>query len=418
VNSVYGLLLLIVSTLYSCIALSKEVLVTNIEKLSDGGWTVEYVSQSPIRSISFVSAPDNSRQDRWSLLTDGFVLRHLNKNDIVTRLDGQKFKRVKFTLTPTYVHLPKSYAPFSPFSDGGMLFHSGRFFACVDLCSPVENVWYISLTVPEKDSIIIDGEIKKQRAIWWDHNGGRKVYVGRASGIEEEGFISIIDDAISQSQGAIIERFLPNMMKWLEKHYGRLERKPMLFASYSHAIDGSYGQQGGTLPDQVFMHWYGKLPNFEQDSEQLIWFFAHEAVHMYQRMNGRAISPVDNWIHEGHAEYIAKLMVKQLHPQYLPYVDKLSAKASQDCLEKVEQTTLSALIENNQHDVLYQCGLYIFDTIEQANRSASNVHQLWNQFMRQIKPGQEVSGASFIELAGKEYALPEPKLKQLMLLVQ
>ena len=46
---------------------------------------------------------------------------------------------VKFTLTPTYRHLSKDYAPFSPFSDGGLLFHSGRFFACADECADSDN---------------------------------------------------------------------------------------------------------------------------------------------------------------------------------------------------------------------------------------------------------------------------------------
>ena len=34
-------------------------------------------------------------------------------------------------MSPTYSRLPKDYAPFSPFGDGGMLFHTGRLFACV-----------------------------------------------------------------------------------------------------------------------------------------------------------------------------------------------------------------------------------------------------------------------------------------------
>ncbi|WP_448548128.1 hypothetical protein [Thalassotalea fusca] len=414
----YYRLFVVSLALVSCIAFSKGTLITNIEKSGNDEWTVEYISQKPIRSISFASAPDDSRSRRWLLLSEGFTLRHLNNSDIITRPDGNKFERVKFKLTPTYTHLPKAYAPFSPFSDGGMLFHSGRFFACAELCSPIENAWYISLTVPNGENIIVNGKVTTQGVSWWDNNGGRKVYVGQKSVVEEDGFISIIDDAISQSQGAMIERFLPDMMKWLEKHYGRLSQKPMLFASYSITNDGSYGQQGGTLPDQVFMHWYGKLPDFDKESEQLVWFFAHEAAHMYQRLNGRAISPVDNWLHEGHAEHIAKKIVMQLYPKYQSYADNMSKKASKNCRDQLAHSTLHELVENNQHKVLYQCGLYIFDTIDNASTSSNGVHLLWNQFMRQIKPGQEVSGVSFIELAGKEYALPEEELKQLMLLVQ
>ena len=224
-------LLVLFSTLLSIAVSAKQVLTTNIEKLDNGQWTVEYISHKPLRSISFVTAQDNSRSERWALITEGFKLQRLNNTDIITRFDGQFFTNVKFKLTPTYTHLPKYYAPFSPFSDGGMLIHSARFFACSDLCSPLENTWYLTLTVPDGDNIVIDGELHQKKVSWWDKNDGKKVYIGQQDIVEETGFVGVIDKAITQSQGKILQQFLPSMMAWLEVRYGRLTTKPMVFAS-------------------------------------------------------------------------------------------------------------------------------------------------------------------------------------------
>ena len=73
--------------LFSSLAYSKGTLITNIEKLSDGQWTVEYVSHQPIRSISFAITPDGSRSERWSFVSEGFQLQRLNQSDVVMRND-------------------------------------------------------------------------------------------------------------------------------------------------------------------------------------------------------------------------------------------------------------------------------------------------------------------------------------------
>ena len=61
----------------------------------------------------------------------------------------------------------------------------------------------------------------------------------------------------------------------------------MLYVSYDASHPKGRGRQGGVLPDQVFIHFYGgkwpeemEKPGF---ADELAWHFAHEAAHLYHR---------------------------------------------------------------------------------------------------------------------------------------
>src|SRR5690554_5473593 len=99
------------------------------------GWTVTYSLSEPTERLMFVRSPDRSRAERWQPLDNNIAIQWHDDNEVVTSLNGEPFNEVSFALDATYVPLPKDYAPFSPFSNGGMLVHTGRFFACADTCT-------------------------------------------------------------------------------------------------------------------------------------------------------------------------------------------------------------------------------------------------------------------------------------------
>ncbi len=95
------------------------------------------------------------------------------------------------------------------------------------------------------------------------------------------------------------------MMVYFSEKLGKLKSKPTLFASYSDDNNGSYGNQGGTLPNQVFMHWYGKKAIAYLNEFQVSWFFAHEIAHV-STGEAKNISAIDQqWSHEGDEEDMA-----------------------------------------------------------------------------------------------------------------
>ncbi len=111
-----------------------------ITKTSQGDWSVTYSTDMPVNKIVFMRNPDTSRTSRWSPLDKEMMLAVDEKGaEYIARKDGNAFDQVSLSLTPSYTHLTKDYAPFSPFSDGGHLSHSGRYFACVNTCENVKN---------------------------------------------------------------------------------------------------------------------------------------------------------------------------------------------------------------------------------------------------------------------------------------
>jgi len=399
--------ILVALLLFSTNIFSRDLLFTEIQKSASGDWSVSYTSAVPIKSLMFAISPNDSRRTRWSPEDKVFQLNYLNGKEILTRRDNQYFNRVKFRLTPTYTHLPKHYAPFSPYSDKGMLFHSARFFACPNLCSGQENLWSLSLKVPKGEHIVLNGESHQGEISWWDKNDGRKVYVGKGAVSEYKHYIGIIDKKLPPGIREKLELLFPQMMTKLSMHYGALENKPMLFASYGHTSDGSFGRQGGTLPDQVFMHWYGPLPQQKAENEALLWFFAHEAAHMYQHLLGRARSPIDNWVHEGHADMMAKKLIQALFPQYKAYVQHRSQVAKEKCLAVAEQSSLHKEVARNNYDILYQCGLFIFDTIESFSSQSGVTEKLWQRYIQELAGAEQSPGELLISLAEKQFQLPQ-----------
>jgi hypothetical protein len=159
---------------------------TIIEKTVQNEWILIYRTDAPIDMLAFKSSPDKSRTFRWRPLDDSFVITVLDNKEIIRKSDSTKFTQVSLYLTPTYIPLPKDYAPFSPFSDGSMLIHSGRFFACPNTCTGYQNSWEITLISNNTDLIIVDGKSFKGRSSWVDKDEGQKVYVGSASTAKED----------------------------------------------------------------------------------------------------------------------------------------------------------------------------------------------------------------------------------------
>jgi hypothetical protein len=166
--------ILLLLLLFSSRGIAASEISAVIIKSPAGSWSVSYTSNTPITRISFQRSPDSSRGKRWKTTSTDFKLIKVNDFETVSRVDGKPFTQVKFELAPTYISLPKDYAPFSPFTDGGMLFHSGRFFACPDLCDGSLNKWHIRIQATKGDNIIVDGVVYTEETRWVDSDSGQK----------------------------------------------------------------------------------------------------------------------------------------------------------------------------------------------------------------------------------------------------
>ncbi len=379
--------------------MGKSALITNITKTEVGDWFLEYQSVEPVKSIQLAITPDRSRASRWRLTDNQFLLIQINGRDIITRRDNKAFSQVSLKLTPTYIHLHKYYAPFSPYSNGGMLIHSARFFACANICSDYENSWYLTLTVPDSDKVYLHGKSFTGKTSWWDSNDGTNFYVGKQLGKKEKGYISVIDQGLPLFIKNSLDDFFPKMMSMLEHDYGKLISTPMLFASFGKTSQSNYGRQGGVLPHQVFMHWYGNIPSLDKnDRFEVTWFFAHEAAHLYQGQISALSGEENAWLQEGHAEYLAMLLVQQLMPDSESLTARKLNQASTQCKQSLEEARLSQAAKTSNYQLFYQCGLFIFDFIAKHTQPGYQLSDIWRDFISSSKGANFNAKQSFMEL--------------------
>ena len=385
--------------LISSHAYGQNVLITELAKVTDKEWRVTYKSLTPVNSITFAITLDDSRSKRWLISDSQFELIHLSGRDIVTRKDNQLFSEVSFTLTPSYIHLPKYYSPFSRFSDGGILVHSARFFACPNLCTGFENAWYFELTVNPNERIILNGQQHQGRVRWWDKNDGTKIYVGNNAITEHPSFYSIIDQGLDEKLQGLLLEFFPKMMAHLSQKFSPLATKPMLFASFERIDDGRRGRQGGVLPNQVFMHWYGKEQRIKNRYE-VLWFYAHEAAHLYQGEHKQFSGDQSlAWIHEGHADMLAHELLATLLPETSSYLNKRRIQAEQRCQAAISMDPLATLAQQGRYDALYDCGFSFYWFIKQKSDNDELAYVFWSNFVSNLESANKLDIDVFLMTA-------------------
>ncbi|NMP31666.1 hypothetical protein HII17_08840 [Thalassotalea sp. M1531] len=399
------------TTIFSTITCAKNILITDISKDSANNWKVTYRSKAPISSLQLAITKDDSRLERWRIVDKGFEFRQSNGLDTLFRRDGGQFTQVSFSLTPTYIHLPKYYAPFSPFSDGSMLFHSARFFACPELCSGIENLWYIRLTAPKNETIIIDGMVTNGSASWYDYNDGKKVYVGGLAPSEFANLLAVVDPSLPDKVTTTLNQFLPKAFALLSNKIRPLEQKPTLFASLGENSDDKYGRQGGVLPNQIFMHWYGKLGKL--DYFDLLWFYAHEAVHIFQGIEQMNIDNANAWIHEGHADYLASVLLLNFYPEAKSYVEERINRAAKSCVTSLETLALEEFSNNGKYKELYDCGLYYYSSLAAASNDKENMpYSFWRLVVNESLATSKIDMSS-VERVSKQL-VDEDKVRQIV----
>jgi hypothetical protein len=376
-------------------AATPEILVTALRGMQ---WQVRYDFAQPVDKLEFKSSPDDSRGRTW-LPDQGFEIVSTDRGEIARRKDGAQFRTVRFRMSPTYSVLPKEYAPFSPFGDGGMLFHTGRLFACPQRC-PDDASWSMYLWATAEDRIILDGKAVKAEAHWIDRDDGRSVYVGRNVPEQTGDFIAVIDAALPERIRSQLLTQLPEFMHLFSGKLGGLPTRPMLFVSYDVSHPKGWGRQGGVLPGQVFVHFYGSKWPAEMEKpgfpDELAWHFAHEAAHLYQRHTGT--TPGDDWITEGSAEAFAAMA---LRADASAYVQSVEEKAFGKCREFLKGRSIRDAIAAGTYDAAYSCGMLVNLAIDSKVRRATKndgIYAVWSNYLRRpSSKGSVVSGAAYLE---------------------
>jgi len=371
-------------------------------------WRVGYRFAEPVSELRFsrTDAQGNRMQD-WRAVDDGIEIVMLDGEEVVRRRDGAAFEQVGFDIAPLYRSLEKDYAPFSPFGDGGLLIHSGRFHACAGSCEDaVDPVWQFSITLPDGAHLIHGGKVIASRepgSIAFDDSGsGTNLYVGRTEPVQTDDVVAVIDAQFPAAARTQLDALFPRLMGLYAAELGALADKPMLFASNDAAHPGGgYGYQGGTLPGQVFVHLYGRHEAFgdAEFAERMNWFFAHEAAHLYQRYE-QAADPGDAWMHEGGADAMAVLALQRLGLATPEAVDARLQAAIAECAPGIAVQALHESHRVGAFRNFYACGMVMQIAVDAAARRASDgrcdLFCVWRAFHARVDAGEKWGQAAFI----------------------
>lgn len=395
-----------------------DILITAFR---DKQWQVRYELDSPTRQLVFARSQDESRRETWRPDL-GFEIVSTSHGEAVQRKDGTPFTTVRIRLDPKYHPLPKDYAPFSPFGDGGMLFHSGRFFACPTACSD-DATWSLTLWADPDDTITLDGRRLQYSAHWADSNSGRKVYIGKNEGLQTPEFTAIIDEAVPDAVRTPLLSDLPALLRAFAKRFGSLDEPLTLFASYDKNYRGGWGRQGGTLPNQIFIHFYGdrwetamQEPDFAFD---LAWHFAHEAAHVYQQQRS-STGLSDAWIHEGAAEAFAALELRARNESSEKAVRQKIQRSQAECEEALGDQSIDETLRGTDQSAAYSCGLLLNLHIDAKARARDpeGLFAIWRDYLRRTRNGPPRSRddylASIERIGGSDLAASVATLLETM----
>lgn len=381
----------------------------------DGGdWRVDYDFDTPVREMRFMRTDaKGNRAAMWTAEDEDFAIVVEEGEEVVRRRDGELFDHAAFRMAPRYVPLDKDYAPFSPFGDGGLLIHTGRFFACAPRCEEDEGspAWSFTVEAPGT-SVLHAGRVHEDRARFVERDSGTNIYVGATEPVETSHVLAVIDAKFPRPVRAMLEETFPKLMDFYAQRLGALPQKPMMFASNDEAHpSGGFGRQGGTLPGQVFMHLYGPQPeqaNPRAGAEAMRGFFAHEAAHLYQRYEGNQ-DEADAWMHEGGADAFALLALQELGLADAAYRDTQIDIAMQQCERGVKGFALRESAARGAFDNYYRCGFLMHLAVDAAARRQSagscDLFCVWRAFFDRVDTGADWSAETYYatvdELAGR-----------------
>ncbi len=385
---------------------------------SELGWSVTYQLNEPVHRLMLLRSPDHSRSERWRALDSQFEIAWQDNSEVIVRRDGEAFDEASFVLASSFITLPQDYAPFAPYSDGGMLVHTGRFFACADTCTDAHHEWPMAINLSTTDYLLLDGFQYTGYQEWLDADNGRVIYIGQTPLEYFTEVHAIIDPALPNSLYNRLRSEIPMMMNYFGTHLEPLLDTPMLFASYSGAHDSKYfGHQGGVLPNQIFMHWYGTGALENMNEQNTLWFFAHEIAHLYQGA-GLSFSTNDEaWIHEGVAELMAYLYTDDKLMPEESWLQQALKESRRTCRQQwpVNQSIAVAAALNTQAN--YSCGLVANAQLHQqliASGYPQGIYALWTEYVRRINQGKSASAATYFDAFHALTGLPIPSLRGLV----
>lgn len=386
-----------------------QPLALDLSRSPDRQITADYRLRSPAKALHFPQELGGYRAEEWLPADDSFRWVKEGLGERVERVDGRPFRRVTFSIAVDYRALPKGFAPFSPFSEGSALIHSGQFHAC--LTAPCEQPEPLPITATAPGATIgVEGRRTPSREQFISRDEGTNIFIGTLQPIDADGFVAIIDPGLPVGVRQHLARSLPEAVQDFAAIYGPLSFTPELYVSIDDEPEkeGHVSTQGGTLPKQIFMHFDGENARERVSAGNplwLDWFFAHEVAHLFQQDKSGKVIGDDQaaWLHEGGADAMAALAMVRRGSAERDYVVTRYAQAGKACADGLATTPLGKASAEGAFDLHYQCGLIIWLALDQDMQSMgkNGLHDLNSALFAAVRGGRQWDGSLFLSVAGQ-----------------
>ena len=327
---------------------------------------ITYVSEHLTSHITLATETGERRAELWHFSNPEFTLTLEKGREVIRRADGALFRSVSFSLPKETTLIPKQYPPILRYSEGSFLLYTGILRACSETCDTAHSSRFkLSLKVKTDQSIWVRGKYRGTEYAWESVSEGEMVLVAN-SGFKPSENAVFLDPNLPSTFTDTINRYLVALKSYFEIIYGKPEEDPVIFASFDPHVKWGNGHEGGTLKNQLFMHWYGSKWHGDIDVNELLLFLAHELAHLYFGDELHNEEEDEQWIHEGAAELSSIRAMEHINRIPQEMADSLIMNAKRKCDElRSISTQRSHMPTTLKIEAQYKCGLAYWADLEQ-----------------------------------------------------
>ncbi len=367
-------------------SLQASVDVTHVRK---DKWRVDYHFAKPVTAIK-LEAVGVYRQQAWKALTPGMALRTESEFDLLAK-GGKPFTKASVEVRTFDGLAPKSYAPFTRFTDGGTAFFLGHLQG---------DAQHGKQAHPMATTIRLHG-LPTENVIAPPPNklieGGERgyAYFGPARSVAAGSVQLLLDPATPPWMRETILDVGAKMSSYYEQAYQRpLKDQLFIMVAVAGFEAPGFSVKGGASMGQVNYRVEGAdvLRDLPVLRDYMTVLVAHEMAHIWQMNITRGgIGAPDPWIHEGGAEAMALDGLAQTQVWSEATVASYRTKKATLC------DTLGGAVTS--YDGIYACGLMRFD------RMGMPIVPLWRALIQATEAKGEVYSVPMLKAVGAKVAI-------------
>ena len=365
-----------------------------VHDIGEGLFRVEYSFATPQSAMIFSRSRNDYRSESWHPLDPGVRLERLNGFDALifeTPTLGASFN---VRARPEIRYL--EYSHFVSFSDGGLALFTGQFEllpvvareAALALNGDLSR-WngeqpLLGVRVQSDRPMIRRGERIRSGDVEISTGGGAFIYFGDSQLEASESYVGIMDQELPAWIRETFPDTLAFLFSQLEQGWGfALEQPAALLFAYEGNENPGFSNKGGVLDRQLIMQSSGQQLDQDDDYVRpyLMWFFAHEASHLFQFSRGPQLSDNrDSWIHEGAANAMANRILFEQTPENHAYWRYATARAWSGCIASLENGPLRGAALRGEFQAYYDCGEFMA-LMTDAMLPELTLYDFWNEML-------------------------------------